>query len=681
MKPEQVDDPMIEVREIENLFIPLADGTRLAARIWLPRDAESNPVPAILEYIPYRKRDFMRLRDEPIHHYFAEHGYAAVRVDLRGSGDSDGVLDDEYLPLEQEDAIEVIAWLVAQPWCDGSVGMTGISWGGFNSLQVAAHRPPALKAIITLCASDDRYSDDAHYMGGCLLNENQMWGTVLFALNALPPDPELVGERWREMWMQRLEHNRPFPAYWLRHPHRDAYWKQGSVCENFARIRCPVYAIGGWADGYSNAVPRLLEGLSCPRKGLVGPWTHSFPHNAVPGPCIGYLQEALRWWDQWLKGIDTGVMQEPMLRVWMQDYVEPEPFHEQRPGRWVAEHDWPSERIEPRHWRFTGAGALADAADEPARLDICSPQNTGLAGGDWCGMGDEGEAPLDQRSDDGRSLCFDSAPLDEALEILGVPAVKLRLASDRPVAILAVRLNDVAPDGTSARVSFGLLNLTHRLGHEHPQALVPGEFVDAVVEMNAIAHRLEADHVIRVAVSTAYWPMVWPVPKPVTLTLDTAGCSLGLPLRPPDPRDDTLPLFAPADAAGTSSTQTPLEAASFTRSIERDLVSNEIVYRLVSKGGDIGTAAVARIEEIDLDIGHHVERLFRIDERDPLSASSEIVERLTMRRGQWGVRVSARTRLGATATHFILRAWLSVLEGENEVFSREWEERIERNLL
>ncbi|MDX1432292.1 MAG: CocE/NonD family hydrolase, partial [Gammaproteobacteria bacterium] len=259
------------IREVENVFIPLSDGTRLAARMWLPDDAEQDPVPAVLEYIPYRKRDFMRLRDEPMHAYYAGHGYAAVRVDLRGSGDSDGVLEDEYLPREQLDALEVIAWLAEQPWCDGNVGMTGISWGGFNALQVAARAPPALKAVITLCASDDRYADDAHYMGGCLLSENQIWGTVLFTINALPPDPMLVGERWRECWRERLEHDRPFPAVWLAHQRRDEYWKQGSVCEDFSRIRCPVYAIGGWADGYSNAVPRLLAGLEVPRKGLIGP--------------------------------------------------------------------------------------------------------------------------------------------------------------------------------------------------------------------------------------------------------------------------------------------------------------------------------------------------------------------------------------------------------------------------
>jgi putative CocE/NonD family hydrolase len=669
------------VREIENLFIPLADGGRLAARLWLPQDAEASPVPAILEYIPYRKRDFMRLRDEPMHSYYAGHGYAAIRVDLRGSGDSDGVLEDEYLPREQQDALEVIAWLAEQPWCDGNVGMTGISWGGFNALQVAALRPPALKAIITLCASDDRYSDDAHYMGGCLLNENQIWGTVLFAGNALPPDPEIVGEGWREMWLQRLEANRPFPAHWLRHQRRDDYWKQGSACEDFSRIQCPVYAIGGWADGYSNAVPRLLEGLQVPRKGLVGPWSHNFPHNGVPGPAIGYLQEALRWWDRWLKGIDTGIMDEPMLRVWMQDYVAPEPFHEYHPGRWVAERNWPSERIEQRRFYLTDSAGLADSPASSVPLSLCSPQTTGLAGAVWCGFGSDGESPLDQRSDDGRSLSFDSAVLEDDLEILGAPSVTLTLRSDKPVAMIAVRLNEIAADGSSKRISFGILNLTHRDSHEHPEALEPGRDYRVTVEMNSIAHRFAAGHSIRLAISTSYWPMVWPAPRPVTLEIDTGGCSLELPLRPPDPADAALPEFAPAESAGTSSTHTGLVPPSFTRTLERDLVSNEVIYRLVDEGGDLGTAAVLRIEEIDLELGHSVQRCFRIDERDPLRASSEISERITMRRGDWQIRVSASTRLHATADHFILQASLSAREGDEEVFARDWQEEIERDLV
>lgn len=254
------------IEEIENVWIPLPDGCRLAARLWLPKSARMDPVPVILEYIPYRKRDFMRSRDEPIHRYHALHGYAAIRVDVRGSGDSDGILEDEYTASELADAIAVIDWLSQQDWCDGNVGMTGISWGGFNSLQVAALRPAALKAVITLCSTDDRYSDDAHYMGGCLLNENMQWGSILMLYTALPPDPDIVGESWRETWKQRLDALNPFPAVWMDHQTRDGFWQHGSVCEDWSAIQCPVYAVGGWADGYTNAIPRLLENLRGPKK-------------------------------------------------------------------------------------------------------------------------------------------------------------------------------------------------------------------------------------------------------------------------------------------------------------------------------------------------------------------------------------------------------------------------------
>src|SRR5215475_8683692 len=346
------------VRVIENCWIPMSDGCQLAARIWLPVDAERNPVPAVLEYIPYRKRDFTRARDEPMHHYFAGHGYAAVRVDLRGSGDSDGLLLDEYLKQEHDDALEVIHWIAQQPWCSGAVGMMGKSWGGFNSLQVAERRPPELKAIITVCSTDDRYRDDVHYMGGCLLNDNLWWGTIMLAYSARPPDPALVGEGWRETWLQRLAAMPFFPALWLAHQRRDAYWRHGSVCEDYAAIRCPVYAIGGWADGYSNAVPRLLAGLSVPRKGLIGPWAHLYPHDGVPGPAVGFLQEAVRWWDHWLKGADNGIMSEPKLRMYAQQAVRPRPFVPAREGRWISEPTWPSPNVSPRTFALAAPGQL-----------------------------------------------------------------------------------------------------------------------------------------------------------------------------------------------------------------------------------------------------------------------------------------------------------------------------------
>ncbi len=482
------------VELIENTWITLADGTRLAARIWLPADAEQNPVPAILEYLPYRKTDGTSIRDRVIHEYFAGHGYASVRVDMRGSGDSDGLLMDEYLPQEQQDALEVIAWIADQPWCTGKVGMMGISWGGFNSLQVAARRPPALKAIITVCSTDDRYTDDCHYMGGCLLGSDMLnWASIMFAYNALPPDLAVVGERWRQMWFKRLEGVPPFVENWVAHQRRDAFWQQGSVDEDYSAITCPVYAVGGWADPYTNSIPRLLERLSVPRKGLIGPWIHSYPHTASPQPAIGFLQECLRWWDCWLKDVDTGVMDEPMLRAWMPEAVLPQPFEPEWPGRWVAEAGWPPAQNAERVY-FFGEDHLNDAPTAAGRVTMEGAQINGSTAGVWCPNGNKFGLPIDQRADDGLSLCFTSAPMEQPTEILGFPEVRLQVSVDQPDALLAVRLCDVAPAGDTRLVSWGLLNLTHREGHADPKPLIPEQVYTVTVRLNVAAHRLDAGH-------------------------------------------------------------------------------------------------------------------------------------------------------------------------------------------
>ncbi len=668
------------VRIIENAWITMPDGTRLAARIWLPEDAGADPVPALLEYLPYRKRDFMRARDEPMHHYFAGHGYASVRVDIRGSGDSDGLIADEYTSAEHDDATAVIEWLAAQPWCSGNVGMFGISWGGFNSLQVAARQPDALKAIITLCAADDRYADDAHYMGGCLLSENLIWGSAFFMYHLLPPDPAIVGERWREMWLQRLENAVLFPAEWLRHQRRDDYWKHGSVCEDYASVRCPVYAIGGWADGYSNAVPRLLEGLSVPRKGLIGPWAHTYPHNGLPGPAIGFLQEALRWWDHWLKGIDTGLMDEPMYRVWMQDSVLPQPQYDMRPGRWVAEESWPSPRIARRALTLDPAGTLGARPAGEARLEIQSPQPTGVTGGSWCAMGSEGEMPIDQRPDDGRSLVFDGEPLAAPLEILGAPELHLAFDCNRPVAHVAVRLNEIFPDGTSARVSYGVLNLTHRDSHEAPAPLRPGRRYEAVVRLNHVAHAFAAGNRIRVAISTAYWPMVWPEPEPVVLGVHAGASRLVLPARPVRAEDASLRPFAPPES-GPVRRATVLRPSTLRRTIERDLPSGDVIYRIFDDGGEFDGAALLRLDDIDLEVGFTMLQRYRIGETDPLSAEAEIVAHTLLRRADWAPELRGRIALRATARAFVIEARVTANDGPREVFVRDWKEEIARDLV
>jgi uncharacterized protein len=631
---------------IEHTLIPLRDGTKLAARIWLPDDAERSPVPAILEYLPYRKRDGTYERDAMTHPYLAGHGYAGVRVDIRGSGESGGLLFDEYTKQEQDDALEVIAWLTAQPWCSGAVGMMGISWGGFNALQIAARRPQALKAIVTLCSTDDRYRDDVHYMGGALLTAGLSWASFFFTTMCHPPDPALVGDRWRSMWLQRLDNVPLFLETWLRHQRRDAYWRWGSVCEDYNQIQCPVYAVGGWTDAYKNAILRLLARLSVPRKGLIGPWGHGYPHSALPGPQIGFLQEILRWWDYWLKGIDTGVMGEPMLRAWMTESVEPASFHNALPGRWIAEAEWPPRKLTHQHLILTDAGLRPGGILATPRT-LCSPQTVGKDAGAWCPFGRAPDQAGDQREDDAYSLVFETMSLDVPIEMLGAPIVTLDLASDEPIASLTVRLCDVQPSGASLRVSYGVLNLTHRDGHETPAPLVAGRRYQVRIRLNDAGAAIPVGHKVRLALSTTYWPMIWPSPARATLTIFCG--TLDLPVRLPQAIDGLPPLADPETA--------PPERPTILR------------------------PGVVYIDRIGLELGSEGTSTFHVEDDNPLSALAELSRTETISRGTWQVRIETAIRLSCTRDAFLLRATLRACEGGDETFHREWDHSVPRDFM
>jgi putative CocE/NonD family hydrolase len=666
--------PVRRVREIPNLWIPLSDGTRLAARVWLPEDAEADPVPAILECIPYRKRDGTVWRDEAMHPYIASHGYAVLRIDLRGSGDSDGILDDEYMAEEQTDLVEAIGWVAGQSWCSGHCGMTGISWGGFNALQVAARRPPALKAIITIDSTDDRYSDDVHYMGGAMLHDNFAWASAMYAYLSQPPDPLLAGEGWRATWLDRLQRARFWLRQWLQHQRRDGYWRHGSVCESYRDITCAVYAVGGWEDGYSNAVPRLLEGLQTPAKGLIGPWGHALPHSAYPGPSIGFLQECLRWWDHWLKGIETGIMREPRYRVWMNESFRPAAFAESREGRWVAEAGWPSAHVTMRPFHLSAAG-LTDAPGEPAVLSIQSPLTTGTGSLEWCSYGGRGgDLPTDQRGDDADSLCFDSAPLPGRLEILGAPVLELAFSSDKPVATICVRLCDIWPDGASARVTFTLFNLTHRDGHAAPAALAPDRQYRVRIPLNHVAHAFPAGHRLRLAISTAYWPMMWPAPERATLTVHAADCRFELPVRPPQEADGQLPAFAPP-AMAPGPREEGMRPDSTRRRVETNVAKGETIVTMVKDAG------ATRLLDIDLAVDTDAVETYRIRHDDPASAEGMTRYRQKLGRGDWQIETRTTTSLKLTATQFLVSAELEAFEGGERIFCRNESFTIPRDLV
>jgi uncharacterized protein len=648
---------------LDPVWIAMPDGVKLAARILLPRSARARPVPAVLEYIPYRRRDGTLLGDTPRHAYFAGHGYAAVRIDLRGSGDSEGVLLDEYLKQEQDDALVAIAWLAAQPWCSGKVGMMGYSWGGFNALQVAARRPPALAAIMAVHATDDRYGDDCHYMGGALLLGNLSWASTMLAYNARPPDPTIVGSRWREMWLQRLDGSPPFVIDWLSHPLRDDYWRHGSVAEDYGAITAAIYTVGGWADPYTNCVLRLLEHSKAPAKALIGPWAHAYPHIARPGPQIGFLQESLRWWDRWLKGIDNGIMEEPRLNVWMQDSVPPASDYETRPGRWIAEAGWPPPHVVMRPFHF-GEGRLLEQRAGPAPPVLHrSPQIAGITAGEWCPYGNRGELPIDQRADDGRSLSFDSAPLEAVLEILGTPQLTLRLSVDRPVAILTARLCEVAPDGASTLITYGVFNLTRRQGFDRSEPMKPGEPVNVSFPLNDLGQRLARGARLRLALSTNYWPILWPAPEAATITLYPADCRIDLPIYAAPSGTDAAEPFAPPEAAGNVAFS-QLRAGRRERRVEEDATTGRTVVTIHRDGG------AYRLEADGLEFdGAAVERFTQV-EGDPLSAEADIEWRYAMRRGNWAVSTLSRTRLTGTKDKFHLHVTLDAFEGEKRIFTQ-----------
>jgi putative CocE/NonD family hydrolase len=663
-----------KIRMIEQIWIPMSDGTRIAARMWLPDDADKMPVPALMEYIPYRTRDFSRLRDDQIHGALASFGYACIRPDIRGSGDSGGLPQDEYVKKEQDDGVEIIAWLARQPWCTGKVGMFGTSWGGFSCLQIAARQPAALKAIITNCSTDDRYTDDEHYVGGCITEGMFDWGSGWTNTGLLPPDPAIVGEAWRDQWLERLNNLDFFLANWLTHQHRDTFWKHGSVDEDYAAISCAVYAMGGWVDPYHSTVPRMLANLRCPRKGLIGPWRHGWPQSGVPGPAIDWVGEAVRWWDYWLKGNDTGIMNEPIFRVWMQDTPAMRGSRSV-PGRWVAEEAWPSARIVPMTYFITAAGLQKAPAAEVIH-ELKPLQTVGITAPRWLAGDMDTDLPDDQRIDDARSLCFDSQPLAGNVEILGAAKIEIDLSVDRPVAFLIARLNEVEPDGVSKRLAYGVLNLTHRLSHECPQPLEPGKRYRISLKMQDCGQRIKSGNRLRIALSTAYWPMIWPSPEAVTLTMYSGKSKLELPIRPVRSGDDRLaPFGIPSVLDGSTLVTVVREGKPSTAIVESDPRSRAVTFRSDSD------SEITRINATGTEMSSSSTEVMSVRDDEPTSAVVEHSTKVGLERGDWKTRCESFVRLSLTKDEFLLTADLKAYDQSEEIFARRWSRTIPRQLV
>ncbi|MEM7256075.1 MAG: CocE/NonD family hydrolase [Pseudomonadota bacterium] len=485
-----------------------------------------------------------------------------------------------------------------------------------------------------------------------------------------PPDPALVGDDYLSMWMERLD-NLPFlGSTWLRHQSRDAYWQHGSVCEDYSAIEAAVLSVGGWHDGYRNTISHLVANLSGPVKGIVGPWIHKYPHYAQPYPAIGFLQESLRWWDHWLKGIDTGVENEPDYRVWLMDSVKPARWIDTRPGRWVAERDWPSPHITEKQWHInTTADGMHSLVDQKTTclMSVNSPQSCGLNTGEYFPFTFGPELPDNQLQDDNKSVCADSQVLMESVAIVGAPGVTVTLSADQPTGLLMVRLCDLRADGTSALITSGMLNLVHRDSFAQPQALVPGQPYQVQVILDQIAYQLPAGHRLRIALSSSYWPFLWPTPDNSTLTITAAV--VDLPVR--HVTAEQAVEFPPAETSAPWQVEVLREGSS-TRKVEYNDANGEAITII---NNDFG-------ENLDLQhglrSGEQVTERWVIRDDDPLSAAADICWVQTGGRDDWQWQTETVVNMRCDADYFYTTATLQVTNNDQPIFTRTYEDKIER---
>jgi hypothetical protein len=556
------------------VLIPMPDGVRLAADLFLPEGGgRGERFPVLLEYLPYRK-DESRGRNHPLYHYFVRRGYVVARVDIRGTGRSAGrLVEHEYTDREQEDGEAVIAWLARQPFANGNVGMFGISWGGFNAIHMAMRNPPALKAILAVAATDDLYQDDVHYIDGILHVDS--WEMSQDLENARPGAPDFVID---EAFFRDRFDTPPWMMTYKRQQRDGPFWDRTALKTRYEAIRIPAFVIGGWYDGYRDSVPRMLERVRAPVKAIVGPWSHYFPHDAYPKPQIEWRHEAVRWFDRWLKGRDTGILDEPRFAVFVRRWHPPGPALDEAPGEWRYEDGWPIARgrdwvLHPQPDRTLAAPAPAGATHHLRYVPTAGIEASGPVM--WWG-----DVAPDQAPTDAFSLVYDTGPLAEDVEILGLPRARLNVASTAPRANWFVRLSDVAPDGTVTQVAGAGFNGTHRGSAREPEDLVAGRVFPLTIEMHFTSWVFPKGHRIRLAVNNAQWPMFWPTPHAMTTSLALGGddpTRVHLPVVPFAPRP--RPAFLPPEEAPTQPDFETLDAGTISGYGEINLIERRVRER------------------------------------------------------------------------------------------------------
>jgi putative CocE/NonD family hydrolase len=581
---------------IEEAWIAMPDGVRLSADLYMPDGGTAGErFPALLEYLPYRKAEG-RGRNYPLYSYFVQRGYVVAAVDIRGTGGSEGrLIPYEYSDIEHADGEVVIDWLSRQPWSTGKVGMFGISWGGFNSIQMALRNPPALKAIIAVDATEDLYQEDVHFIDGIIHVDS--WEMSQDLDNARPGAPDYVID---EAYFRDRFDTQPWMMTYKRQQRDGPFWDRASARDRYQDIRIPSLHIAGWYDGYRDSVPRMLANVKAPVRAIIGAWSHAWPHEPYPNPGIEWRHEAVRWFDHWLKGRDTGIMEEPRFAVFVRQWHAPGPYLEVAPGTWRYEEGWPIARIREQVLHLQPDHSLAPGAPEPTTHRLRYVPSIGVeAGGPVMWWGDVAH---DQRPTDAFSLVYDSAPLEADTEILGMPRAILTVAADAPRANWFARISDVAPDGTVTQVTGAGFNGSHRKSAREPSPLVPGEAFELPIDMHFTSWVFPRGHRIRIAVNNAQWPMLWPTPFPMTtaLQLGPDASRLALPVVPHAERP--VPAFLPPAESPELAGFETLDAGTSSgygeiSSVNRNPQTGEVTATATNTGGQRYPWGIERYHE------------------------------------------------------------------------------------
>lgn len=629
------------VRVISDLRIHLHDGRSLSARMWLPETASVKPVPAVVEYDPYRYRDASYPRDIQIHPWFAGHGYASIRLQPSGAGDSTGEPLDEYVAREQDDCMEALEWIAAQPWCSGRTGMFGMSWGANAALQVAARRPPSLKAIIPVHGTDNRYTDDIHFKNGCILTAGLAWGSTYSLYTQRPPDPQSFGNEWRKEWMSRLEEAPDVLATWLANATTNDYWRHGSVFEDYSAIEAATLIVTGWGDDYRNSAMRMAKHLTCPRELLAGPWGHEYPHLAGIQPRLGWLQIATAWWDRWLHDKPSEASAS-ISRIFMEDPSPADTRNIERPGRWLSL---------PTNALSSLSTTSFPLAEETEEVSVCTPLTAAITGDQWLTQRRGNDTTIDQEELETGAHVITLPPLQETLEAIGQPRVSLILKSNTSGGHLVVRLSQVSPEGEIEQIAMGLMNLQLRRQIQYCFSLdevAVGCKRTLTLKLDALARRIPAGYRLRVSIASQAWPLTWPDTEQSTLTLYPAECQLHLPGLPDGLATE---IEAPPAAAVPDNKQalTSVRKGSQSRIITHDEESGLIAGELTKDHGAF------RIEETGMTVDSAESQTFSARDGDPLSAKAELTNRFSLTRGDWSVEMENAVTVTADTDHFYLQ--------------------------